>query len=142
MRLYSVFSSWFGKLMPAIPEEKKLSSDAMISLVIHSFFQFGASMSGVFLNLYLWRLTHSLSINGAYNIVTWLVAPLGLIFGGWLAKKKDRMYTYRIGLLLHVLFYLAVIVAQERIVDYYIIFALFGGFGCRLLLDWFFDPYV
>jgi MFS transporter, YQGE family, putative transporter len=127
MRLTPILISWFGQWFSAIPEEKKLSRDAKVSLIIHSFFQFGASMSGVFLNLYLWRLTHSLSVNGIYNILTWLIAPLGFALGGWLAKKKDRMYTYRIGLLLFVLFYLAVIFAQEKIVDYYVLFALFGG---------------
>jgi YQGE family putative transporter len=125
--IQGLLGHWFS----AIPEDKKLSRDAKISLLIHSFFQFGASMSGVFLNLYLWRLTHSLLINGIYSILTWLIAPLALIIGGWLAKKKDRMYTYRIGLLLFVLFYLAVILAQEKIVDYYMLFALFNGIaGC------------
>jgi YQGE family putative transporter len=131
MRLHPTIQGWFGQWFSTIPEEKKLSSDAKVSLMIHSFFQFGASMSGVFLNLYLWRLTHSLWVNGVYNILAWLISPLALILGGWLAKKKDRMYTYRIGLLLFVLFYLAVILAQEKIVDYYVLFALFGGTaGC------------
>jgi YQGE family putative transporter len=131
MKLSPAIRGWLEHKIPAIPEEKRLSLDAKVSLVIHCCFQFGASMSGVFLNLYLWRLTHSLFINGIYSILSWLVAPLALILGGWLAKKKDRMYTYRIGLLLFVLFYLAVILAQERIVDYYVLFALFGGTaGC------------
>jgi YQGE family putative transporter len=127
MRLRPTILGWFGQWFSAIPEEKKLSRDAKVSLMIHSFFQFGASMSGVFLNLYLWRLTHSLWVNGSYNILAWLISPLALVLGGWLAKKKDRMYTYRIGLLLYVIFYLAVILAQEKIVDYYVLFALFGG---------------
>jgi YQGE family putative transporter len=127
MKLRPAISGWIGQWFSAIPEEKKLSRDAKVSLMIHSFFQFGASMSGVFLNLYLWRLTHSLWVNGTYYMLTCLIAPLALSLGGWLAKKKDRMYTYRIGLLLYVLFYLGVILAQEKIVDYYVWFALFGG---------------
>jgi YQGE family putative transporter len=39
------------------------------------------------------------------------------------------MYTYRAGLLLFVLFYLAVILAQEKVVDYYVLFAIFTGFA-------------
>jgi MFS transporter, YQGE family, putative transporter len=131
MKLSPAIRGWLEQKIPAIPDEKRLSRDAKVSLVIHSCFQFGASMSGVFLNLYLWRLTHSLYINSVYSIFSWLIAPLALIIGGWLAKKKDRMYTYRMGLLLFVLFYLAVILAQEKIVDYYMFFALFNGTaGC------------
>ena len=127
MKLSPMILGWLEHKLPAVPKEKQLSRDAKVSLMIHGCFQFGASMSGVFLNLYLWRLTHSLMVNGIYSILTWLIAPLALILGGYLAKKKDRMYTYRIGLLLFVLFYLAVILAQEKIVDYYVLFALFGG---------------
>jgi YQGE family putative transporter len=131
MQLNRIVQSVYERVKKEIPEEKKLSKDAIFSLTIHSFFQFGASMSGVFLNLYLWRLTHSLWISGMYYVISWAVAPLALVLGGWVAKRKDRMYTYRAGLLLYVLFYLAVILAQEKVVDYYVWFAIFSGFaGC------------
>jgi YQGE family putative transporter len=131
MRLNNTIKSFVDRRKSQIPLEKMLSRDAKVSLMLHTCFQFGASMSGVFLNLYLWRLTHSLWVNGMYNIIAWAIAPLALGLGGWLAKKKDRMYTYRIGLLLYVLFYLAVIVAQEKVVDYFVLFAIFGGTaGC------------
>lgn len=45
-------------------------------------------MSGVFLTLYLWRLTHSLWINGMYNIINYAVAPFAFMLGGLLIKKR------------------------------------------------------
>jgi YQGE family putative transporter len=110
-----------------VPEEKRLSRDAVISLLIHSFFQFGASMSGVFLNLYLWRLTHSLAVNGNYNMIVYILTPVGFAFGGWMIKKKDRMVAYRLGIGLIAVFYLIVILVQEKLVDYYVWFAIFNG---------------
>ncbi|MFC5449477.1 MFS transporter [Paenibacillus aestuarii] len=110
-----------------LPPEKRLSREAIISLIIHSTFQFGASMSGVFLNLYLWRLTHSLFINGTYNIVIYVLTPIGFALGGWIVKKKDRMVSYRLGIMLIGIFYLVVIIAQEKLVPYYILFAIFNG---------------
>lgn len=112
-----------------VPEEKRLSHDAVTSLIIHWFFQFGASMSAVFLNLYLWRLTHSLWINGIYSIIVYAVTPIAFAVGGKLAKKKDRLFTFRLGIILIAVFYLFVVLSQERVVQFYYLFALFNGFA-------------
>ena len=111
----------------SVPLDKKLSKDAVTSLIIHGCFQFGASMSALFLNLYLWRLTGDLLVNGVYNIIVFVCTPLAFALGGWIAKKKDRMVTYRLGIVLIALFYLGVIIAQESVVDYYVAFAIFSG---------------
>jgi YQGE family putative transporter len=84
-------------------------------------------MSGVFLTLYLWRLTHSLWINGMYYIINYAAAPFAFALGGLLIKRKDRMVTYRFGIALIALFYLVVVFAQERVIDYFVAFAIFGG---------------
>jgi YQGE family putative transporter len=125
--MYIKIRTWLQSKGNAMPAEKKLSYDAVISLIIHSIFQFGASMSGVFLNLYLWRLTHSVVVNGTYSIIVYILTPIGFAIGGYLIKKKDRMVTYRLGIVLIGLFYLSVSIAQERLVDYYVLFAIFNG---------------
>lgn len=109
------------------PPERRLEGEAKLSLLIHFFFQFGASMSGVFLNLYLWRLTGDLWINGMYNIINFTVSAGAFVLGGWLVKKTDRMYAYRLGLLLIAAFYICVVLAQEKVADWYPLFAVFGG---------------
>ncbi|WP_021881270.1 MFS transporter [Paenibacillus sp. P22] len=111
----------------AVPPERKLSRDAVTSLIIHSCFQFGASMSGLFLNLYLWRLTQDLAINGLYNIICFAMTPAAFAAGGWLAKRKDRMAAYRLGIVMIAVFYLLVVIAQERVAEYYVLFALLNG---------------
>jgi MFS transporter, YQGE family, putative transporter len=117
----------FGARRAAVPPERRLGQEAKVSLLIHSFFQFGASMSGVFLNLYLWRLTESIWVNGMYNIINYAVAPFAFMLGGWLAKKTDRMYAYRLGLLLISAFYICVVAAQELVAEWYPVFAVFAS---------------
>lgn len=111
----------------ALPPERRLSKEAVTALVIHSCFQFGASMSGLFLNLYLWRLTQDLAVNALYNLIVFAVTPIAFAAGGWIAKKRDRMVTYRVGIVMIALFYLMVILAQEKVPQFYIWFALFNG---------------
>lgn len=89
-------------------------------------------MSGLFLNLYLWRLTEDLVINGIFNIIVYGVIPLVFATGGWIAKKRDRMVTYRLGIVMIALFYLAVIIAKEKVVHYYPLFGLFNGMALGL----------
>lgn len=126
-KLYSGGRQWVQARRRYLPEDKRLSRDAVVSLFIHFCFQFGASMSGIFLTLYLWRLTESLWINGMYYIFNYAIAPLAFALGGLIIKRKDRMVTYRIGIALIAIFYLLVVFAQEKVVDYYILFGIFAG---------------
>jgi YQGE family putative transporter len=124
MKLWLRWPSFTG---PKVAPEQQLSREARVALFIHGCFQFGASMSGLFLNLYLWRLTENLVINGIFNIIVYGMTPIAFAIGGWIAKKKDRMVTYRLGIALITVFFLVVIFAQENVVTYYPWFAVFNG---------------
>lgn len=126
-------NSWLQshKGSPMAPE-RRLSREAILTITIHSIFQFGASMAGLFLNLYLWRLTEDLTVNGIYTIVNFIMTPIGFAVGGWIAKRKDRLVTYRLGIFMTALFYFIVIIAQENVVSYYVLFALVNGFAAGL----------
>lgn len=89
-------------------------------------------MSGLFLNLYLWRLTQSLWINGIYNAILYGVIPFAFAIGGWISKKWDRMFTYRIGIGLITAFFLVVVFARENVAAYYAWFGLFNGIALGL----------
>ncbi len=115
-----------------LPLEKRLSKEASLSLLMHGFYVFGSSMSMVFLNLYLWRLTESLWLNGIYNAIVFFMVVVAFAAGGWLSKKKGIMLTYRSGIALLSLFFLIVIIARENIVSFAFLFALFHGFASGL----------
>ncbi|UVI28572.1 MFS transporter [Paenibacillus spongiae] len=129
IRLRSVFAR---RTSSSVSPDLRLGKEARISLVIHGCFQFGASMSALFLNLYLWRLTQNLTVNGLYYILLYASVPGTFVLGGWISKRKDRMVTYRIGILLIALFYLMVVIMQEKVVNYYVLFAIFNGLSSGL----------
>ncbi len=123
---------WPFQSISKVATDQQLSPDARVALFIHGCFQFGASMSGLFLNLYLWRLTEDLVVNGIFNIIVYGMTPIAFAIGGWIAKKKDRMVTYRLGIALITVFFLVVIIAQENVVAYYPWFAIFNGLALGL----------
>lgn len=110
----------------------ELTKEAVVALFIHGCFQIGASMSALFLNLYLWRITGDLWINGMFNVLLYGVTPLAFAAGGWIAKKRDRMVTYRLGIVLIALFFLLVVFAGPQVAVYYPWFALFYGIALGL----------
>ena len=117
----------FNRFRSATPLDKQLSKDARLSLFIHWSFTLGASMSGVFLNLYLWRLTESLAVNGGYNIIVFALTPFAFAWAGKWVKKKDRMFVFRLGVIFNAVFYLLVVIAQENVADYFYVFAVLNS---------------
>lgn len=124
-QLWRKMSSKFSN--PDLPRELRLTGEAKLSLIIHAFFQLGASMAGMFLNIYLWRLTEDLTINAMFNVINFAVGPFIFALGGYIAKRFDRMLVYRLGIVLNAIFYLLVIIVGERVPDYYILFAILTG---------------
>ncbi len=108
-------------------KEKHLSSHAINILINHAIFQFGGSLSIIFVNLYLWRLTNSLWVNGLYNLVAILSQAATTFFIGKISKKKGRTTIYRYGILMTAIFYLLIVIVQEEIVHYFYLFALLRG---------------
>ncbi|WP_223701483.1 MFS transporter [Sutcliffiella deserti] len=110
-----------------VPKEKRFSEQAVITLMNQSIFQFGNSLSMIFINLYLWRLTNSLLINGLFNLIAILSQGIMTIFLGKMAKQRDRLTMYRYGIFLTAFFYLCIVLTQELMVEYFYLFALLKG---------------
>jgi YQGE family putative transporter len=110
-----------------LTKEKRLSEQAVVTLVNHTIFQFGNSLSLIFINLYLWRLTESLFVNGLFNLTAILAQAVATILIGKIAKQKGHLAIYRYGIFLTAFFYLCIIVTQENMVHYFIWFALLRG---------------
>ncbi|MFD2613647.1 MFS transporter [Paenibacillus gansuensis] len=120
-------SRWRDSRAAAVAPENRLSPDAVTVLALHGFYSFGTAMAGVFLNLYLWRLTNDLFLNGMYNIIVFFVTPVFFVICGYWAKTRDRLLVYRIGVVLTALFYLAVIAAGSNVAEFAYVFAVLNG---------------
>ncbi|CAM4039213.1 hypothetical protein L1N85_07050 [Paenibacillus alkaliterrae] len=105
----------------------RLSDEANITLFNHGIYQFGNALSLILVNLYLWRLTNDLWINGAFNFIALITAPIATMYIGKIAKLKDRLFAYRTGIFLTAVFYLLIVISGDRMVDYYIGFAVLKG---------------
>jgi YQGE family putative transporter len=127
MRIIDWMSGLKGRLFPPVPEERRLGGQAKLSLFIHWSFQLGSTMSAVFLNLYLWRLTESLTVNALYNLILYGLTSFVFVAAGRFVKRKGSMAVIRLGVIVSALFYLLVVLARENVVQYYAGFAVINA---------------
>ncbi|MDW7674823.1 MAG: MFS transporter, partial [Bacillota bacterium] len=108
-------------------ESFPLSSESKLLLWLDFGFAFSTSLSGLFLSIYLWRLTESWTVNGIYHISLFVFVVIGFILGGWISKLKERLLTFRLGIFLMAFFFLAIIIFQERVATFPAFFGMLNG---------------
>lgn len=114
-------------MFKAINENSRLSRESKLLLWLDFGFGLSTSLSGLFLSIYLWRLTESWVVNGIYNISLFVFVVVGFIAGGWMSKRKDRLITFRLGISMMAFFFLAVIVFQEKVALFPSLFGMLNG---------------
>jgi MFS transporter, YQGE family, putative transporter len=104
-----------------------LSRSQKLLLGIHACFGLATTMSGLFLNLYLWRLSNDLTVNASFILVTFFFGTVSFTVGALLSKKTDRIFSFQIGIGLTSLFYLLVILLQEKTAAYPMLIGILNG---------------
>jgi MFS transporter, YQGE family, putative transporter len=104
-----------------------LSRSQKLLLGIHACYGLATTMSGLFLNLYLWRLSNDLTVNASFILVTFFFGTISFIVGALLSKKSDRIFSFQIGIGLTSLFYLLVILLQEKTAAYPMLIGILNG---------------
>jgi MFS transporter, YQGE family, putative transporter len=104
-----------------------LSPSQKLLLSIHACFGLATTMSGLFLNLYLWRLSNDLTVNASFILVTFFFGTVSFAVGALLSKKTDRIFSFQIGIGLTALFYLLVILLQEKTASYPMVIGILNG---------------
>jgi MFS transporter, YQGE family, putative transporter len=104
-----------------------LSRLQKLLLIIHACYGLATTMSGLFLNLYLWRLSNDLTVNASFILVTFFFGTVSFAVGALLSKKTDRIFSFQIGIGLTAIFYLLVIILQEQTASYPMLIGILNG---------------
>lgn len=79
--------------------------DTRLLFIVSGLFNLAMGISGVFVNVFFWKQTSSFSIIVAYNLTQYLTTPITFTLGGMIAKRKNGVWSLRIGLILYAVFY-------------------------------------
>lgn len=114
-------------MFKTIDENSRLSPESKLLIWLDFGFAFSTSLSGLFLSIYLWRLTESWVVNGLYYISLFIFVIVGFVIGGWMSKRKDCLITFRLGIFIMAFFFLAVIIFQEKVASFPVFFGMLNG---------------
>ncbi|PCI25658.1 hypothetical protein COB57_00350 [Candidatus Peregrinibacteria bacterium] len=82
---------------------------------------------GIFMNIYLWRMTNDFYTIAFYNIIYSLFHGIAIIPSGKIIKEYNRLLPLRLGLLLKAIFLSLIIFLQQDIIQHLGMVAAVGG---------------
>lgn len=100
---------------------------AKILLIVSGLFTFAMGLSNVFINIFLWKKSNDFMIIAKYNLIHYIFVPITFLIAGWLAKKKNGIWSLRIGIVSFMLFFVLILFIKDRMTEYiYPLGSLFG----------------
>jgi MFS transporter, YQGE family, putative transporter len=103
--------------------------EAKILLLISTLFTLAMGLSSIFVNIFFWKQTSSFIIIVIYNLIHYITTPISFIIGGILAKKKNGIWSLRLGLIFYGFFYALLLIVGDRGGAYIYILGVVYGFA-------------
>lgn len=79
--------------------------NAKVLLVTSALFALSMGLSSIFINVFFWRETNNFIVIALYNLIINVTTPITFLFAGMLSKKKNEIWSLRLGLLIYALFF-------------------------------------
>ncbi|MDZ4859427.1 MAG: MFS transporter [Candidatus Hydrogenedentes bacterium] len=95
-----------------------LHPQAKVAFVLAGLYNAAEALCQVFVSVYFWRNSHDLMVLCWYYLALYSVTPVMFVICGWYSKVRDRLHVYRIGIILHAVYYATLLVLQEESVNY------------------------
>jgi len=75
-------------------------------------------LCSVFVSVYLWINSQDFLTVCWYHVTIFFVTPFFFLLAGWYSQARDRLHMYRLGLVLHAVFYATLLSLGKRSGDY------------------------
>ncbi|MGG1599951.1 MFS transporter [Paenibacillus naphthalenovorans] len=109
-----------------------LTGQSRLLLTVNGLFAAANALSGVFVNVYLWKAKHDFSVIGWFTLVHHLSMALTFWLAGKWVKEHNKMNCLRTGVAVAALFYLLVLWFGEQSADYYVLLGAVQGLSSGL----------
>ncbi len=104
-----------------------MSKKAKILLCVSGLFTLAIGLSNVFVNVFLWKKSGDFITIAQYNLMHYIFIPITFIQAGWLSKKKNGIWSLRLGIGFFVIFFVTILLLRENMLEYiYLIGILYG----------------
>lgn len=104
-----------------------MCKNAKVLLVVSALFSFAMGLSGIFVSVFFWKETSSFIIIVIYNLIHYIITPITFMLAGALAKKKNGIWSLRVGLIMYALFYaLILFIGNKGVIYIYCLGIVYG----------------
>ena len=97
---------------------KRLHSKAWVVLILTALYNIADSFCSVFVGVYFYVNSMDFRVVCYHYLALYIVTPIVFILAGWYSQRHDRVHVYRLGLLLHAVYYGTLLLLREASVDY------------------------
>ncbi|MDX9973345.1 MAG: MFS transporter [FCB group bacterium] len=111
---------------------EKLDRQARIALTLTGFYWAAESLCAIFVAVFLLRTGQDFNVVFKFYTAVYTLTPFVFLLAGWYAQARDRLHMYRLGLLMHGVYYGSLLILRERAPDYVILLGILLGitWGC------------
>ncbi|GMV94341.1 MAG: hypothetical protein AMXMBFR82_41190 [Candidatus Hydrogenedentota bacterium] len=96
----------------------RLHPKATVAFLLTGLYSAAEALCSIFVTVYLWINSHDLNLICRYYIALFVITPIFFVLAGWYSQVRDRLHVYRLGLILHAVYYGALLLLRERAPDY------------------------
>ncbi|MDE8564766.1 MFS transporter [Anoxybacillus rupiensis] len=111
---------------------RDVSPEATYYLAMTGLFSFGNALSGMFLQIFIWRLDRTFTLLAQYSFYTSLFILCSFYFCAWLARKTSPMATMRWGIAGYFLSYLLALVLRDALIYHLLLLGMLQGLAISL----------
>ena len=97
---------------------KPLQPKARVALTLHGLCTAASALCEIFVSVYFFRIWYDFGLVCWHYFAVFSVTPLLFLVSGWFAQRWDRLYPYRVGVVLYALYYLMLLILRERSSDF------------------------
>ena len=98
--------------------QEKLSGHARLIIALNTLYSIAEALCSVFVGVYFYINSHNINTVFFHYTVLYLTTPFAFVFAGWLTRKRDRSFLFRAGLVLHALYYAALLFLRDSSPEY------------------------
>ena len=108
--------------------KQKLSFPTKILILDNILCKIFSVFTGIFLSAYFYQISEEYVFQLAlYNVAGWIIATFGAIFLADIIKRKDKIWIYRIGIVIKMLFAFMILILGQNITDHVISLGVMYG---------------
>ncbi|HJT24907.1 MAG TPA: hypothetical protein VJ873_10035, partial [bacterium] len=123
----SIFSYVYRFLGNYLGVKRELPASAKTLIWMIGLYDFSYAIASVFLNVFLFRQNEDWNVVISFNLLQFVLIPLGFWFGGVLSPRFGHRLSYQLGFIFHATLFLLLLLMRESASQHVVVLGIIAG---------------